>query len=192
MDLNEKGIQTQLRTIEATTGKGFATLRADIESWGDVPYAQRRLHIAEVFGLGAGHADTLGACVDEARRQDERASRGATWRDEARTWFTGGKAKFLPVFEALADEIGTWPGVECAPKKGYVSLRTRKQFATLGPATATRLEVGLNGRHFVAGDRLLQLPAGQICHFQVRLAEGATADAQLLEWIRSAYEASLS
>lgn len=190
MDLQDKGIKTQLKNIETATGKDFETLRREIQAWGAMPYAKRRDRIAQHFGMTTAHADTLGACVDETQRQDERAANGADWRTEAETWFTGGKAKFLPLFRQLADEISTWPGVEFAPKKGYLSLRNRKQFATLGPATTTRLEVGLNGKHFVAGDRLIQLPPGQICHFQVRLSETDTMDSQLLEWIRSAREAA--
>lgn len=190
MDIQDKGIRTQLRNIEAVAGKDFAALRAEIGGWGELRYGERRTRIQEAYGLSLPHADTLGACLDEAARQEARTEGGLTWRDEARTWFTGGKAPFLAVFERLAEEIAAWPGVECAPKKGYLSLRTTKQFATLGPATATRLEVGLNGRHFVAGERLVELPPSRICHFQVRLTGPVEVDDALLGWIRSAYEAT--
>lgn len=190
MDMNDKGVQTQIRNIEASTGKAFPELRALIEAWGPLKYAQRRERIAQTFSLSLAHADTLGACVDEIQRTEQRAAAGSTWKEESEAWFSGPKAKFLPLFQELAREVQSWPGVEFSPKKGYLSLRTKKQFATLGPVTGTRLEVGLNGKHFVAGDRLIQLPAGQICHYQVRLSEGDQVDTQLLDWIRSAYEAA--
>lgn len=190
MDIHDKGVRTQIENIEAATGKPLASLRAEIEGWGELRYAERRERIASSYGLGTGHADTLGAVLDQIRIEETRKATGATWKEEAEGWFVGGKAKFLPLFRDLVAAVETWPGVEFAPKKGYLSLRTCKQFATLGPATSTRLEVGLNGRHFVAGERLQALPPGQICHFQVRLAEGDAADTQLLEWIRAAYETS--
>ena len=48
---------------------------------------------------------------------------------------------------------------EEAPKKTYVSYRRKKQFATIGPATNTRVELRLNMKGVPATDRLAQLPA---------------------------------
>ncbi len=56
-----------------------------------------------------------------------------------------GKEHFRPLYEKLMAEIQTFgPDVEVAPKNVYVSLKRKKQFATLQPATKTRFEIGIN------------------------------------------------
>ena len=45
--------------------------------------------------------------------------------------------------------------IEFAPKNTYMSLRRRKQFACINPATATRVDVGLNLRDVAAQGRLI-------------------------------------
>ena len=69
------------------------------------------------------------------------------------------------IHEKLMAEMGAFGEFEVAPKKGYVSLRRKKQFAMIGPATNTRFEVGLN----------LKGVAGEV-------------DAELLGWLRTAWE----
>jgi hypothetical protein len=42
--------------------------------------------------------------------------------------------------------IDTLGPFEIAPEKIYLSLRPKKQFAMVGPATKTQVEIGLNAR----------------------------------------------
>jgi len=79
---------------------------------------------------------------------------------------------------------------ELAPKKGYVSLRRRRQFAMIGPATKTRVEVGLNIKGLDPHARLLEQPAGSMCNYVVRLTEAGQVDDELVAWIRRAYDAA--
>ena len=79
---------------------------------------------------------------------------------------------------------------EIAPKKGYLSLRRKKQFAMIGPATNTRVEVGLNMKDVKATDRLVAMPAGQMCQYKVRISDAAEVDQELLDWIRCAFDAA--
>ena len=60
----------------------------------------------------------------------------------------------------------------------------------IGPATKTQVEVGLNARSLPAGDRLIALPPGGMCQYKVRLASPAEVDAELVAWIRAAWDAA--
>jgi hypothetical protein len=74
------------------------------------------------------------------------------------------------------------------PKKGYVSLRRKKQFAMIGPKTNTRFEVGINAKGFTKNSRLLEQPGGSMCNYIVNVSDTKEVDAELVEWLRSAYE----
>ena len=85
-------------------------------------------------------------------------------------------------------EIGKFGEFEVAPKKGYVSLRRKKQFAMIGPKTNTRFEVGLNAKDLRKNTRLLEQPKGSMCNYIIQLTDAKEVDAELLGWIKSAYE----
>jgi hypothetical protein len=56
-----------------------------------------------------------------------------------------GKEHFKPIYDQLvAESLSYGSNLVIAPKKTYVSLRRKKQFATLNPATKTRFEIGIN------------------------------------------------
>ena len=75
-------------------------------------------------------------------------------------------------------------------RKTYLSLRRKKQFAMLGPATKEVIEIGLNVKSLPTHARLKALPPGGMCQYAVRLSSVAEIDAALLGWIRAAYDAS--
>ena len=79
---------------------------------------------------------------------------------------------------------------EKAPKKSYVSMRRKKQFAMLGPATKDQVELGLNAKGLNASGRLKGVPPGGMCQYTVRLSKVSEIDAELLAWVRAAYEAA--
>ena len=71
-----------------------------------------------------------------------------------------GKEHFKPLYDKLVTEISQFgDNIEIAPKKAYVSLRSKKQFAILNPAAKSRFEIGLiispiSNLLFVAGFKI--------------------------------------
>ena len=88
---------------------------------------------------------------------------------------------------AAITRFGTF---EIAPKKGYVSLRRKRQFAMIGPSTNTRVEVGLNMKGVPATPRLIVQPPGGMCQYKVNITDVKEVDDELIAWIKQAYEGS--
>ena len=59
--------------------------------------------------------------------------------------YAGAKADLKPIHDKLMKIVsGFGDGFEPAPKKTYVSLRHKKQFALIQPSTKTRVDLGIN------------------------------------------------
>ncbi len=86
--------------------------------------------------------------------------------------------------------IASFGAFEVAPKKAYLSLRRKKQFAMVGPATNSCVEVGLNMKGVPGNARLLAQAPGGMCQYKVRLTETKDVDAELIRWIRLAFDQS--
>ncbi len=102
--------------------------------------------------------------------------------------YSGKKAHLRPIHDRLLAAIEKLGAFETAPKKGYVSLRRKKQFAMIGPAAGDRVEVGLNMKGVPETPRLAAMPAGGMCQYKVKVAEPSQVDEELIAWIRQAYD----
>jgi hypothetical protein len=58
----------------------------------------------------------------------------------------------------------------------------------IGPATKTRVEVGLNMKGVQGTARLTELPPGGMCQYKVNVTDVKEVDGELIAWIRQAYE----
>ena len=93
-----------------------------------------------------------------------------------------------PIHDALMAKIEKFGEFEIAPKKGYVSLRRKKQFAMLGPATNTRFELGLNLKDTAGTERLIEQPPKGMCSHKVKMTEAKEVDAEVIAWIKRAFD----
>jgi hypothetical protein len=104
--------------------------------------------------------------------------------------YAGEKAALRPIYQRLCDALSGFGGdVEFAAKKAYVSVRRSKQFALLQPSTAARLDVGIQLKGVAASPRLEASGSfsAMVSH-RVRVSQLGEVDAELLGWLREAYE----
>lgn len=182
----DKAVQTQIDNIQKKTGMSLSELSAFVKKSGLSKHGEIREMLKEKLGLGHGDANTLVHVV--LKTDGTSAAEGKSMDAVLDEIYTGAKAGFRPIHEKLMKEINKFGEFEIVPKKGYVSLRRKKQFAMIGPKTNTRFEVGINAKGFKKNSRLLEQPAGSMCNYVVNVSDAKEVDAELVAWLRSAYE----
>lgn len=190
MSVVDKAIQTQLTNIQAKTGQTLDQLRIVLQQSGLTKHGEIRAMFQRDLGLGYGDANMLTRALLAMDAEGTTDAEAAAPDNPANSLYTGAKAALRPIHDRLMAEIEQLGVFEIAPKKSYLSLRRKKQFAMVGPATNTRVEVGLNMKGVAATARLIEMPSGGMCQYKVNLTNAADVDAELLAWIKRAYESA--
>ena len=185
MSTVDKALATQLANLETRSGKTLAQLHAFVKRSGLAKHGQVRDLLKKELGMGHGDANLVATLYFKA--QEPAPAAGA---DPLDAIYAGPKAALRPIHDKLMQAVGKLGDVEVAPKKAYVSLRRRKQFAMIGPGTKTRVDVGLNLKGVAETARLVALPPGGMCQYRVAVTDAKQVDAELLGWIRQAWEAA--
>ena len=183
----DKAFEAQLKNIQTRTGKSLDELFGLIRQSGLQKHGEIRDMLKGSLGMGHGDANTLTHNYLKAAAGAE-SSTADTSGDVLDEIYSGAKAGLRPIHEQLLAAINTFGPFETAPKKGYVSLRRKKQFAMIGPATKTRVEVGLNMKGVEGTPRLLAQAPGGMCQYKVNVTDADEVDPELIAWIRQAYE----
>ena len=93
----------------------------------------------------------------------------------------GRRAGLRPIHDAIIEHaLGLGGDVGIAPKKTSVSLRRKKQFALITPATKTRVDLGLALKGDEPPGRLQTYNA--MCSHHVRLETPEDFDAEVKAW----------
>ncbi len=186
----ERASATQLANIQKKTGKTLDELTVIIQSSGLTRHSEIRSMLMEKFGLGYGDATALTLYVNKTNVQMAAKEKGLSTDQVLDDIYRGPKTSLRPIHDKLMGFIVQLGEFEIAPKKGYVSLRRKRQFAMLGPATNTRFELGLNIKNLPPDERLVVQPAGSMCNYVVRLTDAAQVDDVVTNWVRMAYDAA--
>lgn len=175
---------TQLRNIEAKTGRSVEALCDEIRTSGKAKHGEVRSWAIERFGLGYGDANAL-AYVARAR-----TTAPNTENDPLQQIYSGKKEHLRPIHDHLIAAISSWGEFETAPKKAYVSFRRKKQFAMLGPKNAHTAKMGINLKEDVASSRIVQQKPGGMCQYAVPLTDPKDLDQEVLTLLRKAFDAA--
>jgi hypothetical protein len=185
----DKAVQTQLANIQKRTGKSLDDLYGLLRRSGLAKHGELRDLLKRDLDMGHGDANTLVTLyLRSAAAPGGTAAAAPAAGDVLDEIYTGPKAHLRPIHDKLMAAITRFGDFEIAPKKGYVSLRRKKQFAMLGPATNTRFELGLNMKGVEPTERLQAQPPGGMCQYKVKLTDAAEVDAELVAWVRTAYD----
>src|SRR5438105_5782015 len=172
----ERGIESQLRNIEQTYGRSIDELVGVVERSRLKKHPEVVAMLKERFGMAHGAAHRVSLVARE--RLNAQAATPAAPRDSEMAALYG---HLLSVARTLGGDVAE------APKKGYVSLRRRKQFAML-QAAARCVNVGLILPGVEPRGRLE--PAGNwnaLFTHRVRVATPSEVDDELIGWMRDAY-----
>jgi hypothetical protein len=192
----DKATETLLANLQKRSGKTLDELTALVRNSGATKHGQAVAMLKETLGMGHGDANMVAHLTFSPERiygtagDAAGAGSGASVDAELERIYSGPKAALRTIHERVMQEIEKLGEFEQAPKKTYISLRRKKQFVTVGPATNTRVEVGLNMKGVKGTSRLEALPPGGMCQYRVKLSAAAEVDAELLGWIRTAYDSA--
>ncbi len=190
MNSMDKALQTQLQNIQTRTGKTLEQLYEIIRKSGLSKHGEIREMLKNELGMGHGDANTLVHFYTRSAGEGAAQAGGTSIEEAVNEIYAGSKAALRPIHEKLMAEITKFGPFEVAPKKGYLSLRRKKQFAMIGPATKTRVEVGLNMKGVAATTRLIEMPPGKMCQYKVNLSDSREVDKELISWIKQAYDSA--
>lgn len=175
----EDQLATMLANIPEKTGKSLSDWIAIIRQSGLEKHGAILKFLKEENGVSHGFANLI---ASKARETGEEV-------DLVEAQYSGAKEPLRPLYEeivAFAQSLG--PDVEVAPKKASVSLRRKKQFALVTPATKTRIDLGLALKGEEPTQRLETYNA--MCSHRVRLEAIFDFDDEAKSWVKKAYSRS--
>lgn len=184
MSVLDQASETQVSKIEAKTGRSRAELTKDILAQGLSKHGEMVNWVKSNWGLGHGDANTI---VHVARRSVEDVPAAGDPLDDI---YTGPKAHQRAIHDALMKHINGFGAFETAPKKSYVALRRKKQFAMLGPKTKDRFELGINLKENVHHPLMSPVKPGGMCQYIVSLHSTDEIDADIIAIARQAFDAA--
>ena len=173
----EDQLKTMLANIPEKTGKTLDAWKKLLAKEGHEKHGQMVKWLKTEHGVTHGFANLIATKFRDADNDTA---------DLIAAQYSGAKAELKPLHDAIVKFAGSLgKDVEFAPKKTSHSLRRKKQFALITPATKTRIDLGLALKGDPADGRLETYNA--MCSHRVRLETLKDFDKQVKAWMKEAY-----
>ena len=183
-------IEKMIQNLEAKTGKSLKEWVAVVQEANLTKHMEKVNLLKKEHGLTHGYANMIvHTAKDGVIPGTQKAGNAAD--DLIATQYEK-KADLRPIYDKIILEVQKFgKDVEIAPKKAYVSLRRKKQFALIQPSTKTRVDIGINNKAAEVTDRMEASGSfNSMVSHRVRLTDAKEVDAQLIGWLRLAYESA--
>jgi hypothetical protein len=186
----DEGLEAQIRNIEARYGKPLSEWIAIVRESGITKHTDIVAMLKSQYGMSHGSAHRVALKAREADRASMVKVAKAAGQDPIDEMYSGKKADLKPLHDTLMTAITSFGhDIELAPKKGYVSLRRKKQFAMIQPTTATRIDIGFILKDVPTTERLESASSfNTLFTHRVRVNTVNDVDEQLLTWLKQAYD----
>lgn len=179
----DKATQTMIDNLYKNTGKTLEQWTEIVTSKNFAKHGEIMKFLKESHGLTHGFANLI---AHKSKGSDAGSVENS---DELITVQYKGKEELRAIYDKLITVIQTFGNdIEIAPKNAYVSLRRKKQFATLKPATKTRFEIGINLKGQEPTGKLEAEKPNSMCSHLIKIAYINEIDAEIMTWIKTAYE----
>ncbi|MFA7445861.1 MAG: DUF4287 domain-containing protein [Flavobacteriaceae bacterium] len=179
----DKATQTMIENLYKNTGKTLEQWIAIVKKQDFAKHGEVIKYLKETHELTHGFANLI------AHKSKGSDAGSAGNPDDLITKQYQGKEHFKPFYDKLIAEIQSYgKDVEIAPKNTYVSLRRKKQFATLNPATKTRFEIGINLKGQEPKGKLEAEKPNSMCSHKINITDINDIDKEVLDWIKTAYD----
>jgi hypothetical protein len=186
----DEGLEAQIRNIEQQYGKPLGEWIALVKESSLTKHTEIVAMLKSQYGMSHGSAHRVALKAREADAASIVKAAETSDRDPVSELYSGKKAGLKPLHDALMTVINAFgDDIELAPKKGYLSLRRKKQFAMIQPTTATRIDLGLILKD-VPATEWLESAAGFNALFTHRVRVNTINDvnAQVISWLKQAYD----
>jgi hypothetical protein len=168
-------------TLREKTGKSLDEWLAIVRASGHLKHGQIMAELKTKHGLSHGYANML-ALISTGYGK-------SAPNELVEAMFTGSKAGLRPIYDRLMEIVQSFGPLEIAPKKTMVTFRRNRTFACFTPSSAKRADLGITLKDEPPTARLRDTTGG-MTNRAVWISDASEIDAEVIGWLRRAYDAS--